>query len=92
MVLRETRRGWYLVQPVPIRGLVKPTHLDVTGLPCLIAPLPDPAKSACGMGTLGCAGTTSTDAVVLRFLGIVLCDLIAIHGAASSSISALKES
>ncbi len=50
------------------------THLDVTDLPCVVAPLPDAAKSVLGMGTIGCAGTMTTDAVVLRFLDVVLRD------------------
>ena len=50
------------------------THLDVTDLPCLIVPLPDATKSALGMGSIGCDGTATTDAVVVRFLDVVLRD------------------
>jgi hypothetical protein len=50
------------------------THIDVTDLPCLVTSLPSTTKAALGLGDIGCAGTTTTDTVVLRFLDAVLRD------------------
>lgn len=47
------------------------THLDVTDLPCL-APALGESAAILGLGTIGCAGTTTTNAVVRRFLDSVL--------------------
>ena len=55
---------------------VKPagaTHLDVTDVPCLARGL-GAAAHLIRLGTIGCAGTTTTNAVVLRFLDTVLRD------------------
>ena len=49
------------------------THLDVTDLPCLVPAL-GPMAPLFGLGTIGRAGTITTDAVVLRFLDTVLRD------------------
>jgi dienelactone hydrolase len=47
------------------------THLDVTDLPCLVPALGTFARLF-RLGTIGRAGTTTTDAVVVRFLDVVL--------------------
>lgn len=47
------------------------THGDVTDLPC-IAPALGPMAAALGLGTIGRAGTTTSAALVLRFLDTVL--------------------
>ncbi len=47
------------------------THLDVTDLPCLVPAL-GAAAGLLHLGSIGCAGTTTTNAVVLRFLDTVL--------------------
>ena len=49
------------------------THFDVTDLPCLIPAL-GKAAPMFRLGTIGRAGTTTTNAVVLRFLDTVLRD------------------
>ena len=49
------------------------THLDVTDLPCLVRGLGAAARLI-RLGSIGCAGTTTTNAVVLRFLDTVLRD------------------
>jgi pimeloyl-ACP methyl ester carboxylesterase len=49
------------------------THLDVTDLPCLMRSLGDTARLL-RLGTIGCAGTTTTNAIVIRFLDAVLRD------------------
>ncbi len=49
------------------------THLDVTDLPSLVPAL-GPIAPIFGLGTIGRAGTTTTNAVVLRFLDVVLRD------------------
>jgi predicted dienelactone hydrolase len=49
------------------------THLDVTDLPCLVPAL-GAAAPLFGLGTIGRAGTITTNAVVLRFLDTVLKD------------------
>jgi hypothetical protein len=49
------------------------THLDVTDLPCLLRGL-GAAATLIRLGSIGCAGTTTTNAVVLRFLDAVLRD------------------
>jgi dienelactone hydrolase len=49
------------------------THLDVTDLPCLVPAL-GPIAPAFGLGTIGRTGTTTTNAVVVRFLDLVLND------------------
>lgn len=49
------------------------THLDVTDLPCLVPAL-GPIAPAFGLGTIGRTGTITTDAVVVRFLNMVLRD------------------
>jgi hypothetical protein len=52
-------------------NLAGATHLDVTDLPCLVRGL-GPAARSIRLGSIGCAGTTTTNAVVLRFLNTVL--------------------
>jgi hypothetical protein len=47
------------------------THADVTDLPCLVPALGAVAPLL-GLGTIGCTGTTTTNAVVQRFLDSVL--------------------
>ena len=49
------------------------THYDVTDLPCLVPAL-GAAAAALPLGSIGCVGTTTTNAVVLRFLDTVLRD------------------
>ena len=49
------------------------THLDVTDLPCLVRGLGAAARLI-RLGSVGCAGTTTTNAVVLSFLDTVLRD------------------
>jgi hypothetical protein len=49
------------------------THLDVTDLPCLVRGLGAAARII-RLGSIGCAGTTTTNAVVLAFLDTVLRD------------------
>jgi hypothetical protein len=49
------------------------THLDVTDLPCLVRGFGAAARLI-RLGSVGCAGTTTTNAVVLRFLDTVLRD------------------
>jgi dienelactone hydrolase len=49
------------------------THLDVTDLPCLLRGL-GAAATLIRLGSIGCAGPTTTNAVVLRFLDAVLRD------------------
>jgi hypothetical protein len=49
------------------------THLDVTDLPCLVRGL-GAAAHLIRLGSIGCAGTTTANAVVLRFLDAVLGD------------------
>ena len=58
------------------------THLDVTDLPCLVPAL-GPVARLFRLGTIGRAGTTTTNAVVLRFLDTVLRDGKATPSAAS---------
>lgn len=47
------------------------THGDVTDLPCLV-PVLGGSASALGLGAIGCTGTTTTNALVQRFLDVVL--------------------
>jgi dienelactone hydrolase len=49
------------------------THLDVTDLPCLVRGFGAAARLI-RLGSIGCAGTTTTNAVVLGFLDTVLRD------------------
>ena len=46
-------------------------HFDVTDAPCLASAL-GPAADALGLGTIGCTGSTTTNALVERFLDTVL--------------------
>jgi dienelactone hydrolase len=48
------------------------THFDVTDLPCLAQAFGPDGTSALGLGSIGRSGTTTTDAVVRRFLDAVL--------------------
>ena len=59
------------------------THGDVTDLPCLVPAL-GASASALGLGAIGCTGTTTTNAIVLRFLDAVLG-----HGRPTPSSSSL---
>ena len=52
-------------------NLAGATHLDVTDLPCLVRGLGAAARLI-RLGSIGRAGTTTTNAVVLRFLDTVL--------------------
>jgi len=54
--------------------LADATHGDVTDLPCLGDALGDDARTRLGLGAIGCAGTTTTNTVVRRFLDAVLVD------------------
>jgi dienelactone hydrolase len=58
------------------------THLDVTDIPCLVPGLGAAAR-VIRLGSIGCAGTTTTNAVVLRFLDAVLRDAKTTPSAAS---------
>lgn len=49
------------------------THFDVTDLPCL-APALGPMAASLGLGTIGCTGSTTSNALVARFLRAVLHD------------------
>ena len=66
---------------VKLRGA---THTDVTDVPCLLPTAA--ARKQLGLGTIGRVGTTTTNAVVLRFLNAVLRD-----GQAPPSVASLTK-
>jgi dienelactone hydrolase len=74
-----------IVAQTPSTVMVKlagATHTDVTDVPCLLPTAA--ARKKLGLGTIGRVGTTTTNAVVLRFLDAVLRD-----GKAKPSVASL---
>jgi dienelactone hydrolase len=65
-------------------GLVDADHYAVTDLPSIVDALPEPLRSVSteGAGGIGRTGTTTTNAIVLRFLNAALADKARLPSAA----------